>query len=163
MKEAETLDDVFIQLKCVTSGVLINPRDEYHFTLIISTYQISFILSHFLESLEPTPYRMEVKHLEAKIDRGEYKNRDGLPAIGKRLCTKVNIMLQDFSIIRDKLDAQRSFVSPWTAERQTRVGGICEDTLETTTAGPSSTRAKPRPRSASAGRRVQRSSPLASS
>ena len=123
VKEAETLDDVFIQVKCVTSGVLINLGDKYHFTLIIPTHQISFILSHFLKSLEPTPYRTEVKHLEAKIDRGEYKDKDGLPTTGKRLCTKVNTLLQDFSIIRGKLDAQRSFATPRTVERQTRVGG----------------------------------------
>ena len=30
VKEAEILDDVFIQLKYVTSRDLINPKDEYH-------------------------------------------------------------------------------------------------------------------------------------
>ena len=117
VKEAETLDDVFIQLNCVTSGDLINPGDEYHFTLIIPTHQISFSLLHFLESLEPTPYRTEVKHLEAKIDKGEYKDRDGSPATGKRLCTKVNTLLQDFSIIRGKLEAQILFATPRATER----------------------------------------------
>ena len=164
VKEAETLDEsVFIQLKCVTLGVLINPRDEYHFTLIISTHQISFTLSHFLESLESMPYRMEVKHFEAKMDKGEYKDRDGSPATGKHLCTKVNTLLQDFSIIKGKLEAQRLFTIPRTAERQTRVGGQSQGSLETATAGPSSTKAKLRPRSTSAGGGVQRSSPLASS
>ena len=123
VKEAETLDDVFIHLKCVTFGDLINPRDEYHFMLIIPTHQISFTLSHFLECLEPTPYRTEVKYLEAKIDGGEYKDRDGSPATGKRLCTKVNTLLQDFSIIRGKLEAQRSFATPRTTKRQNRVKG----------------------------------------
>ena len=101
--------------------------------------------------------------MEAKIDRGENKDRDGLPAIGKWLCTKVNTLLRDFSIIRGRLDAQRSFATPWTVKRQTRVEGQSQGSLETTTLGPSSTRAKPRPQSASAGRRVQRSSLLASS
>ena len=147
----------------MTSGVLINPEDEYQFTLIIPTHQISFILLHFLESLEPTPYRTEVKHLEAKIDRGEYKDRNRLLAIGKRLCTKVNTLLQDFSIIRGKLDAQRLFATLRTAERHIRVRGQSQGSLETATVGPSSTRAKPRPWSTSTSGRVQRSSPLASS
>ena len=116
VKEAETLDDVFIHLKCVTSGVLINPKDEYHFTLIISTHQISFTLLHFLESLEPTPYRIEIKHLEAKIDKGEYKDKDGSRATGKRLCAKVTTLLQNFFIIRGKLEAQASFATPRTAQ-----------------------------------------------
>ena len=64
-----------------------------HFTLILPSKQIPFTLSHFLESLEPTEYRGEIKHVEAKIDRGEYKERDGSPAVGKRLCTKVNSLL----------------------------------------------------------------------
>ena len=163
VKEAETLDDLFIQLNCVTSGVLINPRDEYHFMLIILTQQISFTLSYFLQSLEPTAYRTEVKHVEAKIDRREYKDKDGSPATGKRLCTKVNKLLQDFPIIRSKLDAQRSFAIPRTIERQTKVKGQSQGSLETATAWPSLTMAKPRPLSASTGGRAQRSSLLTSS
>ena len=90
VKEVEFLDDDFIQVKCMTSGVLIRPQDVYHFTLILPSKQIPFTLSHFLESLEPTEYRGEIKHVEAKIDRGEYKERDGSPVVRKRLCTKVN-------------------------------------------------------------------------
>ena len=105
MKEVEVLDDDLIQVKCMTSGILIRPEDVYHFTLILPSKQISFTLSHFLESLEPTEYKGEIRHVEVKIDRGEYKERDGSPAVGKRLCTKVNSLLQDFSFIRGKLEA----------------------------------------------------------
>ena len=80
-----------------------------------------------------------------------------MPATRKQLCTKVNTLLQDFSIIRGKLDAQRSFATPRAVEGQS------QGSLETATAEPSSTKAKPRPRSASASGRVQRSSPLTSS
>ena len=72
-------------------------------------------------------------------------------------------LLQDFSIIRGKLEAQRLFATPRTAEQQTKVEGQSQGSLETVTTRPSSTRAKPRPRSASIGGGVQRSSPLTSS
>ena len=93
VKEVEFLDDDLIQVKCMTSGVLIRPQDMYHFTVILPSKQIPFTLTHFLKSLEPTDYRGEIKHVEAKIDRGEYKECDGSPAVGKRLCTKVNSLL----------------------------------------------------------------------
>ena len=123
VKEVEFLDDDLIQVKCMTSGVLIRPQDVYHFTLILPSRQIPFSLTHFLQSLEPTDYRGEIKHVEAKIDRGEYKERDGFLAVGKRLCTKVNSLLQDFSVIRGKLEAQRAFASPCSVSREKRPPG----------------------------------------
>ena len=123
IKEVEFLDKDLIQVKCMTSGILIRPQDVYHFTLILPSKQIPFMLSNFLDSLEPTEYRGEIKHVEAKIDRGEYKERDGLPAVGKRLCTKVNSLLQDFSVIRRKLEAQRAFASPRSVSREKRPPG----------------------------------------
>ena len=83
VKEVEFLDEDLIQVKCLTSRILIKPEEVYHFTLILPSKQISFTLSHFLESLEPTEYRGEIRHMEAKIDRGEYKERDGSPVVGK--------------------------------------------------------------------------------
>ena len=93
VKEVEFLDEDLIQVKCMTSGIPIKPQDVYHFTLILPSKQIPFTLSHFLESLEPTEYKGEIKHVEAKINKGEYKEQDGSPAVGKRLCTKVNSLL----------------------------------------------------------------------
>ena len=93
MKEVEFLDDDLIQVKCMTSGILIRPEDVYHFTLILPSKQIPFTLLYFLESLESMDYRGEIRHVEAKIDRREYKERDGSLAVRKRVCTKVNSLL----------------------------------------------------------------------
>ena len=161
MKEVEFLDDDFIQMKCMTLGILIRPQDVYHFTLILPSKQIPFTLSHFLESLEPTEYRGEIKHVEAKIDRGEYKERDGSPAVGKRLCTKVNSLLQDFSVIRGKLEAQRAFASPRFVSREKRPPGPSQGSVDTAGANPASRRAKPRRPFGSVGGRPTRNSPLA--
>ena len=163
VKEVEFLDEDLIQVKCMTSGILIRPEDVYHLTLILPSKQIPFTLSHFLESLEPTEYRGEIKHVEAKIDRGEYKEWDGSPAVRKRLCTKVNSLLQDFSVIGGKLEAQRAFASPRSVSREKRPPGPSQGSLDTAGASPASGRAKPRRPSASVGERPTRKSPLASS
>ena len=93
VKDVEFLDEDLIQVKCITSGILIKPKDEYHFTLILPSKQIPFTLSYFLESLEPIDYKGEIRHLEAKIDKGDYKERDGLLVYRKHLCSKLNSLL----------------------------------------------------------------------
>ena len=163
VKEVEFLDEDLIQVKCMTSGVLIKPQDVYHFTLILLSKQIPFTLLHFLESLEPTEYRREVKHVEAKIDRDEYKERDGLLAVGKRLCTKVNSLLQDFSVIRGKLEAQRAFASPRSISREKCPPGPSQGSVDTVGASLASGKAKPRRPSASVDRRSTRNIPMVSS
>ena len=57
VKDVEFLDIDLIQVKCMTSGILIKLEDENHFTLILPSKQIPFTLLYFLESLEPTNYR----------------------------------------------------------------------------------------------------------
>ena len=163
VKEVEFLDEDLIQVKCMTSRILIRPEDVYHFTVILPSKQIPFTLSHFLESLEPTKYRGEIKHVEAKINRGEYKERDGFPVVGKRLCTKVNSLLYDFLVIRGKLEAQRAFASPRSMSREKRPPGLSQGFVDTTGVGPASGRAKPTRHSTSVGGRPNRSSPLVSS
>ena len=89
--------------------------------------------------------------MEAKIDRGEYKERDGTPAVGKRLYTKVNSLLQDFSVIRGKLEAQRAFASPRSVSRERRSPGPSQGFVDMAGASPASGKAKPRRPSASGG------------
>ena len=89
--------------------------------------------------------------MEAKIDRGEYKERDGSPAIGKRLCTKVNSLLQDFSVIKGKLEAQRAFASPLSVSREKRPPGPSQGSMDMVGSSPVSGRAKLRRQSGSVG------------
>ena len=147
----------------MTSGILIRLEDVYHVTLILPSKQILSTLSHFLESLEPTEYKGEIKHVEVKIDRGKYKERDESPAVGKRLCTKVNSLLQDFSVIKGKLEAQRAFTNPRSVSREKRPPGPSQGSVDTAGASPTSGKAKPRRPSASVGGQPTRNSPLVSS
>ena len=98
-----------------------------------------------------------------KIDRGEYKDRDGSLAVRKQLCTKVNSLLQDFSIIRGKLEAQRAFANPRSMSREKRPPSPTQGFVDTARASPASGRAKPRKPSGSVSGRPTRNSPLASS
>nr|PNR26859.1 hypothetical protein PHYPA_030340 [Physcomitrium patens] len=163
VKDVEYLDGDMILVKCVTTGVLIDPTDEYHFTVLIASKRIPFTMSPFLESLEPTEYSGEVKQLEAKIDRGDYTEKDGSPAFGKRLCTKINSLLQDFSVIKGKLEEQKLLAAPRSVRREVRAVGGSQASVDTAAPAPSSSRGKAKPRSSSAGRGSTRSSPIAPS
>ena len=122
--------------------------------------QIPFTLLYFLESLEPTDYRGEIRHLEAKIDKAEYKERDESPAFGKRLCTKVNSLLQDFSVIRGKLEVQRAFASLLSVSREKRALGPSHESVDRAGGGQSSGRARPRRQSSFVGARSTKVAPL---
>nr|PNR49410.1 hypothetical protein PHYPA_011306 [Physcomitrium patens] len=163
VKDVEYLDGDMILVKCVTTGVLIDPTDEYHFTVLIPSKRIPFTMSLFLESLEPTEYSGEVKQLEAKIDKGDYNEKDGSPAFGKRLCTKINSLLQDFSVIKGKLEAQKLLAAPRSIRREVRAVGGSQASIDTAAPTPSSSWGKVKPRSSSAGRGSTRSSPIAPS
>nr|PNR63283.1 hypothetical protein PHYPA_001708 [Physcomitrium patens] len=160
VKDVEYLDGDMILVKCVTTGVLIDPTNEYHFTVLIPSKRIPFTMSPFLESLEPTEYSGEVKQLEAKIDKGDYTEKDGSPAFGKRLCTKINSLLQDFSVIKGKLEVQILLAAPRSVRREVRAVGGSQASVDTTAPAPSSSRGKAKPRSSSAGRGSTRSSPI---
>ena len=89
--------------------------------------------------------------MEAKIDRGKYKERDGWLVVGKRLCTKVNSLFQDFSVIRGKLEAQRAFASPRSVSREKRPPSPSQGSVDTVGASPALGKAKPRRPSAFVG------------
>nr|PNR52963.1 hypothetical protein PHYPA_009338 [Physcomitrium patens] len=148
VKDVEYLDGDMILVKCVTIEVLIDPTDEYHFTVLIPSKRIPFTMSPFLESLEPTEYSGE---------------KDGSPAFGKWLCTNINLLLQDFSVIKGKLEAQKLLAVPRSVWREVRAVGGSQASVDTAAPVPSSSRGKAKPRSSSAGRGSTRSSPIAPS
>ena len=89
-------------------------EDQYHFTIVLNSEKINFNITPFLESLEPTPYSAEVKELEESVDRGEYHNKDGTPLTGKRLCTKLGLLMNSFEVFKAKYSMQRSFMASRT-------------------------------------------------
>lgn len=87
---------------------------QYHFTILLKPDKIYFNMSPFLRSLEPTPYRVELEQLEKKVDAGEYRNEDGTPLTGKRLCTKLGLLMNSFKVFKGKLEMQQSFLTSRT-------------------------------------------------
>ena len=103
-----------IKIHCVTTTLGVAAEDQYHFTIVLNSEKINFNITPFLESLEPTPYSVEVKELEESVDRGEYHNKDGTPLTGKRLCTKLGLLMNSFEVFKAKHNMQRSFMASCT-------------------------------------------------
>ena len=89
-------------------------EDQYHFTIVLNSEKINFSIMPFLESLEPMLCSAEVKELKESVDRGEYHNKDGTPLIGKRLCTKLGLLMNSFEVFKAKHNMQRSFMASRT-------------------------------------------------
>ena len=95
VKDVEIDTHPMLKIKCMILMPSIERSQQYHFTICLNTLLIPFTMSPFLRSLEPTPYRMEIKELEAKIERKKYQNVDGLPLNGKMLAAKIRCLLNN--------------------------------------------------------------------
>ena len=159
VKDVDHLADDIIQVKCMTGGVLINPANEYHFTIMLPSKAIPFTLAHLLESLQPTEYVGEMKELENKAK--DFIDSKNMPIMGKRLYSKVNSLLRDFVVIKAKLDAQRALASSRSVGNnpQRRPRGS-QGSVDTAGGPLSSSRGKAKPQPSSAGHGQQQPSKL---
>ena len=114
VKDVEIDTHPMLKIKCMTLKPGIERSQQYHFTICLNTLLIPFLMSPFLRSLEPTPYRTEIKELEAKIDRKEYQNVDGLPLNGKKLATKIRCLFNDFAQLKGKIEMRLTIQKPRT-------------------------------------------------
>ena len=89
IKDVEVETHPVVKIKCMTTICDIDKKDQYHFAVCIDSVLISFNLSPFLGSLDPTPYRSEIKELEKKLDNNEWRNANGTPLTWKKLCNKI--------------------------------------------------------------------------
>ena len=48
------------------------------------------------------------------MDREEYHNKDGMSLTGKRLCTKLGLLMNSFEVFKAKHNMQRSFMASRT-------------------------------------------------
>jgi hypothetical protein len=103
-----------IKVHCVTTKNEFAADKQYHFTLVINTDKMYFNISPLLQSMEPTPYSAELKQLEQKVDDGYYQNLDGTPLTGRRLITKLTLLMTSFEVFKEKHSMQRSFLAART-------------------------------------------------
>ena len=114
VKDVEIDTHPMLKIKCMTLKPGIERSHQYHFTICFNTLLIPFTMSPFLHSLEPTPYRTEIKEMEAKIDRKEYQNVDGSPLNGKKLATKIRCLFNDFAQLKGKIEMRLTIQKLWT-------------------------------------------------
>ena len=159
VKEVDHLADDIIQVKCMTGGVLINPADEYHFTIMLPSKAIPFTLAHLLESLLPIEYVGEIKELENKAK--DFIDSNNMLIVEKQLCSKVKSLLRDFAVIKAKLDAQRALASSrFVGNSPQRRLGRSQRSVDIAEGPLSTSRGKAKPRPSSACRGQQRPSKL---
>ena len=105
IKDVEAEMHPVVKIKCMTTIPNIEKKDQYHFAVCIDSVLISFNLSPFLGSLDPMPYRSEVKELEKKLDN-EWRNANDTLLTWKKLCNKIRHLFTDFHTLKGKLEMQ---------------------------------------------------------
>ena len=96
VKDVEADAQPLVKIKCMTTIPDVDKKNQYHFSICLDSVLIPFNMSPFFTSLEPTPYREEVKELERKLENNECKNANGTPLSWKRLCSKIQLLFNDF-------------------------------------------------------------------
>ena len=96
-----------LKVRCITDVAGIPDREQYHFTIQLDSAKCDFNISHFLSTLEPTEYRTEIPDLEKKIDHNFFKTKDGKLATGKALYSRLKTLLNDFTILKAKLELKK--------------------------------------------------------
>ena len=117
IKDVEADMHPVIKIKCMTHIPDVEKSDQYHFAVCIDSELIPFNLSPFLGSLDPTPYRTEIKELEKKLDNKEWMNLNGTPLTWKKLCNKIRHLFTDFHTLKGKLEMQEEINRPWSVSK----------------------------------------------
>ena len=91
-----------LRVKCVTT--IPECEDQYHFPICIDSVRIPFAITSLLESLEPMPFRGEIKELERRIDNNEWKDVNGSSISWKKLANKIRGLFRDFNVLKGKLE-----------------------------------------------------------
>ena len=104
IKDVEPDTHPTLKVKCVTT--IPESKDQYHFAIYIDSVHISFVITPLLESLEPTPFRGEIKELERRINNNEWKDVNGSSISWKKLANKIRGLFRDFNVPKGKLEKQ---------------------------------------------------------
>ena len=104
VKDVEPDAHPTLRVKCVTT--IPESEDQYHFAICLDSVNIPFAITPLLESLEPTPFRGEIKELERRIDNNEWKDVNGSSISWKKLANKIRGLFRDFNILKGKLEKQ---------------------------------------------------------
>ena len=101
IKDVESDAHPTLRVKCVTT--IPESKDQYYFAICIDSVRIPFAIMPLLESLEPTPFRGDIKELERRIDNNEWKDVNGSLLSWKKLANKIRGLFRDFNVLKGKL------------------------------------------------------------
>ena len=104
VKDVESDAHPTLRVKCVTT--IPESEDQYHFAICLDSVGIPFAITPLLDSLEPTPFRGEIKELERRIDNNEWKDVNGSLLSWKKLANKIRGLFRDFNVLKGKLEKQ---------------------------------------------------------
>ena len=104
VKDIESDVHPTLRVKCVTA--ILESEEQYHFAICLDSVHIPLAIMPLLESLEPTPFRGEIKELEKRIDNNEWKDVNGSLLTWKKLANKIRGLFRDFNVQKDKLEKQ---------------------------------------------------------
>jgi len=94
-----------IRIHCVTTAIGKKDEDQYNFTIVVDSKKIPFYVSNFIDTLEPTEYRVEIPELEKKVDSGFWRNpTTKAHVVGKALCSRLTQLFTDMAVLRGKLE-----------------------------------------------------------
>ena len=102
VKDVESDVHPTLRVKCMTT--IPDSKDQYHFAICVDSVLIPFAITPLIESLEPTPFRGEIKELEKRIDNNEWKDVNGSSISWKKLANKIRGLFCDFNVLKGKLE-----------------------------------------------------------
>ena len=85
---------------------IFDSEDQYYFAICVDSVFIPFAITSLLESLEPMPFRGEIKELEKRMDNNEWKDVNGSSISWKKLANKIRGLFRDFNVLKGKLEKQ---------------------------------------------------------
>ena len=101
VKDVELDTHPTLRVKCVTD--ILKSDEQYHFAICMDSVRIPFVLMLLLESLDPTPFKGEIKELEKRVDSNKWKDVDGFLLSWKKLANKIQRLFCDFNFLKGKL------------------------------------------------------------
>ena len=104
VKDVELDAHPTLRVKCVTT--IPECEDQYNFAICLDFVTIPFAITPLFESLEPTPFRGEIKELERRIDNNEWKDVNGSSISSKKLANKIRGLFCNFNVLKGKLEKQ---------------------------------------------------------
>ena len=93
-----------LRVKCVTA--ILEGEEQYHFVICLDSVRIPFAITLLLQSLDPMPFRGEIKELEKRIDNNEWKVVNGSLLSWRKLANKIRGLFRDFNVLKGKLEKQ---------------------------------------------------------